>query len=99
MNWVRTEDQMPESGKHILFAWKNGLDKWRISSGYWVDSYSEEAGWDWEGKADYHEEKDEYFIPKGWYEWGWELEYSAEVEAPSHWMGMPPTPDNLDLLE
>ena len=54
-----------------------------------IPQYSVEAG-DYEGDADYSEEKDEYYYPEGWYEWNNYDEINWFVNAEViKWMPIP----------
>jgi hypothetical protein len=35
--WVKCSEQMPESGKSVLLAFKNELDKWRTRIGFYTN--------------------------------------------------------------
>ncbi len=89
---------MPKSGQHVLFYWLNSLGKSRIGSGYWVHKHTIEADWDYHWDyyktGDYDEETGTYYVPEGWHEWGWELEFSAEPEGEvTHWHELPKVPE------
>lgn len=96
MSWIRCEDEMPKSGRRVLFTWVNALGNRRISIGYHAERMSEEAHWhevNYEG-CDYDEDADTYYIPTGWYEIGWEAEVCGDVrDRVTHWMPQPEPPE------
>ena len=93
--WIKTADRMPKSGCHVLFFWRNELGKSRISSGHWIAARTREAAWDDTEFVDYDEAADKYWEPEGWYEWGWELEFTETVTMPvTHWCPMPAAPED-----
>lgn len=95
-SWISVEERMPESGQHVLFCWLNELGKTRIGSGHWVRTHSVEASVEC-AEFDYDEVTDAYFVPEGWHEWGWELEFSAMPDGEvTHWMPMPKHPEASD---
>jgi len=100
LTWTRTADEMPKSGRRVLFAWKNQLGKTRVGAGSWVAANTEEAyGEQLEEDCTYDEATDTYYMPEGWREWGWELEFTAEPDGPvTHWMPIPLHPDRKGEL-
>lgn len=93
MTWVSVEDRMPESGQHVLFFWRNALGKARIGCGHWVRKHTVEALDECYEFGDYDEATDTYYVPEGWHEWGWELEFSATPDGEvTHWHELPSVP-------
>jgi len=69
-NWIKCSKEMPAI-KKVCFAF--GINEYkhkRILRAIFVPKYSVSVDdMDYEGDSDYHEEKDEFFWPEGWYEW------------------------------
>lgn len=94
--WVDATHELPKSGKNVLAIQQTGYKDNRVTIvAHWVDKFTEEAGE--EEFADYCEEKDEYFLPPGWYEnqWNWG-DYAAikvhDDKDITHWMPLPDKP-------
>lgn len=91
--WIPIDKQMPPAGKSVLLLQKTGYkDNCVIIVGHYVEKFTEECSEEW---SEYCEEKDEYFLPEGFYEhqfnWG---EYAAIGcnEPVTHWMPQPEKP-------
>lgn len=87
------------SAKHVLAAYKNQSGKWRVVKAVRYEQFQCAQPMDCEGEsAEYCEEKDEYFIPAGWYElidnWDDFSSVSIYEGEPSHWRPLPAPPKN-----
>jgi len=99
MNWIKTSDMLPPSGKKVIAAYRNSAGNWRQIMAFWVAPKTEEANEEWEeGTAEYDEEADCYWVKSGWYEQidNWD-EYTScavgEGEV-SHWQPRPEPPSD-----
>ena len=95
MNWIPTSQKKPEPYKSVLAVYKSyGRHVVRV---VWIPKFFKVEECDYEGDADYHEEKDEYYWPEGWYEWSQEAEinYRLVDDKITHWMHLPELPDEL----
>lgn len=89
---ISVSERMPESGSRIAIFWINDLGKRRTSFGWWLQKMKHEAcDEELESDCDYDEEKDCYYVPEGWYEWGWETDFRALIksERVTHWLPLP----------
>ncbi len=92
-NWISVLDELPPSEKSVLFYWENSYGLSRLSKGYYAKKHEVEYdNEEFEEFMDYSEEKDQYFVKEGWYENGWELEYTAKIENVTHWHLLPDLP-------
>lgn len=89
-DWIPVGERMPETLRPVLATVHNGGGRaFVIRAGYAPKFTVEERGY-YEGDPDYHEERDCYYWPEGWYEWNeceethWQV--NGEVLA---WMQMP----------
>lgn len=95
-SWVDVQDRLPTSGLKVLAIQKTNYLQNRVTIvGHWVEKFSEEAG-DSEFD-DYCEEKDEYYLPEGWYEdqynWGEYAAIKVNDDADiTHWRLLPDKP-------
>lgn len=64
----RSPDEKPGEEPVMVITKSNHGGKERIHrvAGMWIERFTEEAGA--EEWAEYNEEKDEYYLPEGWYE-------------------------------
>jgi hypothetical protein len=93
-NWISVDDEMPKSGRRVLFSWLNPLKKRRTGLGIYAKKHTIEANdWDYTEAADYDEETDNYYCPEGWVEDPYESEYTYPVEGITHWMPLPEPPE------
>ena len=99
MQWIRTFDEMPEPGKPVLACvniprYNKPTEFNRVViRAMWVPRWYEVS--DVEDECcEYSEEKDEYYLMAGWYEWNQEEEMHWKVgDHVSHWMLLPKVPD------
>jgi hypothetical protein len=99
-NWVNVGDNLPESGKRVIFHWTNELGNSRTSIGFYAapkeisaDDYEEPQ------EYEYDEEKDCYWLSSGWYEEGAEGEYFYPQHKVTHWMPLPESPEFIFVSE
>jgi len=80
----------------VLVCVKDGKDRHHILRACWIPKHFEEDDGNYQGDADYLEEKDTFYWPKGWYEWNdceethWMIHYTV-----THWMSLPPKPTEI----
>lgn len=98
MEWIRTSAEMPGPGEPVLAcvdvprAQKPPDFRQIIIRAAWYPRWYEVSGEDDE-ISEYNEEKDEYYLPEGWYEWNQEEEIHFKVsDHVSHWMLLPKVP-------
>lgn len=98
--WIRVSEHLPDTGKKVIASFTNSHGKRRTICAHYIarwttpsDNFS-----DHELNHEYHEEKDEYFLCEGWYEnienWGDFSSVSVSEGDISHWMPLPPCPDD-----
>ena len=99
--WIPVEDELPESGAHVLICCEMRRYGGEIAGKYVCDGYYAEAnkiiagGFPDECNCEYSEEDDEYYLCEGWYEVvkNWDDFNSVAVEDfVTHWMPMPNPP-------
>ena len=99
--WIPVEDELPESGAHVLICCEMRRYGGEIAGKYVCDGYYAEAnkiiagGFPDECNCEYSEEDDEYYLCEGWYEVvkNWDDFNSVAVEDfVTHWMPMPEQP-------
>lgn len=94
--WVSVNDseRKPVSGKIVLIhCITEQLKKPVILRAVWYDRFTEEAGDDEYEAGEYCEEKDEYFVREGWYEFNqYEEVHWAVGEEVTHWAEIPLPP-------
>ena len=105
MSWNKVSVSKPVN-RTVLIYWINELGNGRTSIGEYVPKYTVEAhddsfnDFEW---ADYSEDKDEYYIPEGWYELGWcgDSGYEPIDGEVTHWrlLPRPPERDTRDIDE
>jgi hypothetical protein len=86
---------LPESGVNVLATYVNRAGKWRVVKAQWVAKSSEIATTEDEN-SEYDEEKDDYFVPEGWYEcidnWDEYATFAITEGAVTHWRPLPRPP-------
>ena len=93
-NWISVKDRMPKSTQHVLFCWVNRSGNKRVGAGGWTKKFHIQMTEDYEF-GEINPADEESYVPEGWSEWGWELEYSATPDGEvTHWMPMPKHPES-----
>jgi len=91
--WISTKDKLPEPERAVLAFFVNSYGKSRRIRAFHTPEYTTEATSE-DDCSDYCEEKDEYYLPEGWYE---ENEYEDTHWSVSdevlYWMPLPDPPD------
>ena len=93
--WVKV-NKKPIPRVPVLVCVKDGKDRHHILRACWIPKHFEEDDGNYQGDADYLEEKDTFYWPKGWYEWNdceethWMIHYTV-----THWMSLPPKPTEI----
>ena len=102
MEWTKIAERMPEPGKAVLACINvpryNKPPEFNqvILRAVWYPRWYEVANTDDE-VAEYSEDKDEYYLKEGWYEWNQEEETHFFVSDPvTHWMPLPDPPNKED---
>lgn len=93
-HWNKVADSKPEHGKIVLIhTVTEQLKRPLVLRAVWYDRFKEEAGYDEYEAGEYCEEKDEYFIREGWYEFNqYEEVHWAVSEEVTHWAEIPLPP-------
>jgi hypothetical protein len=98
MEWTKTTEGMPEPGIVVLACiraprYNNTPDVNKvIIRVVWYPQWFEVSDVE-DDCCEYSEEKDEYYLLEGWYEWNQEEETHYRVSDPvSHWMPLPNVP-------
>lgn len=93
--WVSVEDEMPDSGKHVLVAVKMQSGGGYVCDAFYTAPMSRVCMY-WEDiDSDYDEETDEYYYPEGWWEVikNWDDYGCVKIEdTVTHWMPLPSVP-------
>ena len=90
--WISVEDRLPETGIPVIIYGINDYGKGRRLRAFYAPKFSIDAD-SYEGDADYSEEKNEYFIPEGWYEQNEYEDTNWYVGfKPTHWQPLPTPP-------
>lgn len=98
IGWVNVDERMPPDRETVLVAYfeTNGgvCNYQRPIRAEWVPAKTEICDTDvWGQDGDYDEEKDEYFVPEGWYEECRFHDSSERVEGTvTHWHAIPTFP-------
>ena len=96
-NWTSVEQAMPRQGRAVAVAQVDRNGRRQVTLAYFYSSMAWEVqGWDHdhatEEWCDYDPEKDLYYYPEGWYEYGHEMDKHFHISATvTHWMPMPAT--------
>jgi hypothetical protein len=94
LQWIPVADRKPSDGKPVLIhCITEQLKRPIVLRAVWYDRYTEEAGDDEFEAGEYCEEKDEYFVREGWYEFNqYEGVHWAVGEEVTHWAEIPLPP-------
>ena len=68
MKWVNTNDELPKHGVNVIATYTNYYDKRRVITANYIERFKEESNADDYSNDEYCEEKDNYYLKKGWYE-------------------------------
>lgn len=94
--WIRVSDELPPADKPVLAAFRNECGRTRVVCAFYAPAYTIESDGEWDEFADYHEERDTFYTPEGWYENNEYDETNWKVAADvTHWMPLPAHPDSV----
>ena len=97
--WRNPETDPPKVETEVLVLYRNEIDGYGITTAHYEDGniFSEDSEWNWEDLPDwgtYDEERDDYKIPKGWWEYRHfnpDEVYNNQIDRPVvGWMPLPP---------
>lgn len=97
--WRNPETDPPKVETEVLVLYRNEIDGYGITTAHYEDGnvFSEDSEWNWEDLPDwgtYDEERDDYKIPKGWWEYRHfnpDEVYNNQIDRPVvGWMSLPP---------
>jgi len=97
--WRNPETDPPKVETEVLILYRNDIDGYSITTAHYEDGsvFSQDSVWYWEDLPDwgtYDEERDDYKIPKGWWEYrhfNLDNVYNNKIDRPVvGWMPMPP---------
>lgn len=97
--WRNPETDPPKVETEVLILYRNDIDGYSITTAHYEDGsvFSQDSAWYWEDLPDwgtYDEERDDYKIPKGWWEYRHfnpDDVYNNRVDYPvMGWMPLPP---------
>ena len=97
--WISVKERLPESGIHALVCCRVNLlgGGWRsyVCDAFYAATKTESSICIDVGYEDYDEEKDEYYLPEGW----WEVVKNCDEfscvrieDFVTHWMPLPEPP-------
>jgi hypothetical protein len=97
--WISVDERFPDTSRKVIAYYKNELGKDRQVMAFYAKKYEiESESNDGSGcESDYSEEKDAFFIPKGWYEKieNWDDYSSLRIEsAVTNWKERSPAPES-----
>ena len=89
--WIPVGERLPDAGQYVLVYVNDANRVARIRAFYAPKHTMEQNGdSDW---IDYSEEKDEYFLPEGWYEANdYEETHWHVTDTVTHWRPLPEPP-------
>ncbi|RNC62775.1 MAG: hypothetical protein AWM53_01994 [Candidatus Dichloromethanomonas elyunquensis] len=99
--WIPVSERLPESGKHVFLSCQiKPSGKKYVCDGFYVE-HETIVGSDLPDDTDlfYSEEKDEYYLPEGFYEVikNWDDYGSITIgDFVTHWMPLPEPPEGVD---
>lgn len=97
--WRNPETDPPEVETEVLILYRNDIDGYDITTAHYEDGsvFLQDSVWYWEDLPDwgpYDEERDDYKIPKGWWEYRHfnpDEVYNNQIDRPVvGWMPLPP---------
>lgn len=97
--WRNPETDPPEVETEVLILYRNDIDGYGITTAHYEDgsAFLQDSVWYWEDLPDwgtYDEERDDYKIPKGWWEYRHfnpDEVYNNQIDRPVvGWMPLPP---------
>lgn len=97
--WRDPETDPPKVETEVLILYRNDIDGYSITTAHYEDGsvFLQDSIWYWEDLPDwgtYDEERDDYKIPKGWWEYrhfNTDNVYNNKIDRPVvGWMPLPP---------
>ena len=97
--WRDPETDPPKIETEVLILYRNDIDGYGITTAHYEDGsiFLQDSEWYWEDLPDwgtYDEERDDYKIPKGWWEYRYfdpDDVYNNQIDRPVvGWMPLPP---------
>lgn len=97
--WRDPDKDPPEVETEVLILYRNDIDGYGITTAHYEDGsiFLQDSEWYWEDLPDwgtYDEERDDYKIPKGWWEYRHfnpDEVYNNQINRPVvGWMPLPP---------
>ena len=97
--WRNPETDPPKVETEVLILYRNDIDGYGITTAHYEDGsiFLQDSEWYWEDLPDwgtYDEERDDYKIPKGWWEYRHfnpDEVYNNQIDRPVvGWMPLPP---------
>lgn len=97
--WRNPETDLPKVETEVLILYRNDIDGYGITTAHYEDGnvFLQDSEWYWEDLPDwgtYDEERDDYKIPKGWWEYRHfnpDEVYNNRIDRPVvGWMLLPP---------
>lgn len=97
--WRDPDKDPPKVETEVLILYRNDIDGYGITTAHYEDGniFSQDSEWYWEDLPDwgtYDEERDDYKIPEGWWEYRHfnpDDVYNNRVDSPVvGWMPLPP---------
>ena len=88
--WRNPETDPPKVETEVLILYRNDIDGYGITTAHYEDGsiFLQDSKWYWEDLPDwgtYDEERDDYKIPKGW----WEYRHFNPEEIYNNWIDRP----------
>lgn len=99
--WRDPETDPPKVETEVLILYRNDIDGYGITTAHYEDGsvFLQDSVWNWEDLPDwgtYDEERDDYKIPKGWWEYRHfnpDEVYNNQIDRPV--VGWMPLPEKL----
>ena len=97
--WRDPDKDPPKVETEVLVLYRNDIDGYRITTAHYEDGniFLQDSEWYWEDLPDwgtYDEERDDYKIPEGWWEYRHfnpDEVYNNQIDRPVvGWMPLPP---------